>query len=66
MKIAFLITARLKSTRLPMKVIKPMHGKPMIVHMLDRLKESIDSSSINLELIDWFEILEASVGKRVP
>jgi len=40
MKIAFLITARLKSTRLPMKVIKPMHGKPMIVHMLDRLKQS--------------------------
>jgi predicted dehydrogenase/spore coat polysaccharide biosynthesis protein SpsF (cytidylyltransferase family) len=23
-----------------MKVIKPMHGKPMIVHMLDRLKQS--------------------------
>lgn len=40
MKIAFLITARLKSTRLPLKVIKPMHGKPMIVHMLDRIKQS--------------------------
>ena len=40
MKIAFLITARLKSTRLPLKVIKSMHGKPMIVHMLDRLKQS--------------------------
>lgn len=38
MKIAILITARLKSTRLPMKVIKPIHGRPMIVHMLDRLK----------------------------
>jgi spore coat polysaccharide biosynthesis protein SpsF len=38
LKTAFLITARLKSTRLPMKVIKLMHGKPMIVHMLDRLK----------------------------
>ena len=33
---------------------------------IDRLKESIDSTSINLDLIDWFEILEASVGKRVP
>ena len=33
---------------------------------INRLKESIDSSNINLELIDWFEILEASVGKRVP
>lgn len=38
MKTAILITARLKSTRLPMKVIKPIHGRPMIVHMLDRLK----------------------------
>ena len=38
MKIAILITARLKSTRLPMKVIKPIHSRPMIAHMLDRLK----------------------------
>ena len=38
MKTAILITARLKSTRLPMKVIKKIHGKPMIVHMLNRLK----------------------------
>ena len=38
MKSAILITARLKSTRLPMKVIKQIHGKTMIVHMLDRLK----------------------------
>jgi len=38
LKTAILITARLKSTRLPKKVIKPIHGQPMIVHMLDRLK----------------------------
>jgi spore coat polysaccharide biosynthesis protein SpsF len=38
MKIAILITARLKSTRLPKKVIKLIHGKTMIKHMLDRLK----------------------------
>ncbi len=38
MKAAILITARLKSTRLPYKVIKPIHGQPMIKHMLDRLK----------------------------
>jgi spore coat polysaccharide biosynthesis protein SpsF len=38
MKTAILITARLKSTRLPKKVIKPIQGKPMLVHMLDRLK----------------------------
>ncbi|MBO1224058.1 MAG: NTP transferase domain-containing protein [Candidatus Scalindua sediminis] len=38
MKIAILITARLKSARLPLKVIKPIHGRPMIIHMLNRLK----------------------------
>ena len=38
MKSAILITARLKSSRLPMKVIKSLSGVPMIVHMLDRLK----------------------------
>ena len=38
MKTAILITARLKSTRLPMKVVKPIVGRPMICHMLDRLK----------------------------
>ncbi len=38
MKTAILITARLKSVRLLMKVIKPVKGKPMICHMLDRLK----------------------------
>ena len=38
MKTAILITARLKSTRLLRKVIKPIKGRPMVVHMLDRLK----------------------------
>lgn len=38
LKVAILITARLKSTRLPLKVIKPIKGKPMLCHMLDRLK----------------------------
>jgi len=38
LKSAILITARLKSTRLPLKVIKPIEGIPMIVHMLNRLK----------------------------
>ena len=38
MKSAILITARLKSSRLPMKVVKSVFGVPMIVHMLDRLK----------------------------
>lgn len=38
MTTAILITARLKSTRLPRKVIQPILGRPMICHMLDRLK----------------------------
>lgn len=46
MKTAILITARLKSTRLPMKVIKPIHGRSMIAHMLDRLKLAQRSSEI--------------------
>lgn len=38
MSAAILITARLKSTRLPKKVIRPIAGRPMICHMIDRLK----------------------------
>ena len=38
MKTAFLITARLKSTRLPKKIFLEVAGKPLIVHMLDRIK----------------------------
>lgn len=39
MKTVVVITARLKSSRLPLKVIKPLLGRPMISHMLDRLKQ---------------------------
>ncbi len=46
MKTAILITARLKSTRLPKKVLKPVHGRPMIAHLLDRLKLSQRSDDI--------------------
>jgi len=35
---AILITARLKSTRLPRKVMRPIHGRPMIAHMVERLR----------------------------
>ncbi|APG27350.1 hypothetical protein A7E78_05525 [Syntrophotalea acetylenivorans] len=38
MKAAILITARLKSTRLPKKVLKPIAGRPMFGHLIDRLK----------------------------
>ena len=32
----------------------------------DRIKKSIESLKIQIDLIDWFELLEASQGKRVP
>lgn len=40
LKTGFLITARLKSTRLPQKVILELNNKPLICHMIDRLKLS--------------------------
>ncbi len=40
MKIGFLITARLKSTRLPKKIILKLNGREVIRHMIDRLKLS--------------------------
>jgi len=39
MKIGFLITARLKSTRLPMKIIKELNGKTVIDHIIQRAKQ---------------------------
>ena len=38
MKTILTVTARLKSSRLPMKAIKPIHGRPMFCHLLDRIK----------------------------
>lgn len=40
MEIGFLITARLKSTRLPKKIVLELNNKPVIRHMIDRLKSS--------------------------
>ena len=40
MKTGILITARLKSERLPQKVLKDLHGKPMLTYLVDRLKLS--------------------------
>jgi len=46
MRSVFLITARLKSTRLPRKVLADIAGKPALVHMLDRLKQAKSLSEI--------------------
>jgi spore coat polysaccharide biosynthesis protein SpsF len=61
MRIGFLITARLKSTRLPIKLLKILDDKLLIENVIDRIKEvsSLDSivlcTSINKqdkELVD--------------
>jgi spore coat polysaccharide biosynthesis protein SpsF len=38
MKVGYLIIGRLKSTRLPKKLLLDIKGRPVIAHMIDRLK----------------------------
>lgn len=37
-KTVILVTARLKSQRLPLKAIRPIFGRPLVAHLIDRLK----------------------------
>jgi len=46
MKVGFLITARLKSTRLPKKLLKTINGETMISLMIKRLKLANELSTI--------------------
>ena len=48
MKTAILITARLKSTRLPQQVLKELAGRPMLAHLIDRLRLSRRAEQIIL------------------
>lgn len=48
MKIGFLITARLKSSRLPYKLLLDLNGKTMIERVIDRAKEVISTDRIVL------------------
>lgn len=48
MKIGFLITARLKSSRLKLKLLLPLNGKSVIEHIVERAKAVIDCSDIVL------------------
>lgn len=47
-KIGFLITARLKSSRLPLKILKDLNGKTVIERVIDRVKEIHGISEIVL------------------
>ena len=38
LKVGYLVTGRLKSTRLPEKLLLEIKGKTVITHMIDRLK----------------------------
>lgn len=48
MKIGFLITARLKSSRLPQKLLLDLNGKMIIERVIDRCKKVADISEIIL------------------
>lgn len=48
MNTLILITARLKSTRLPEKAVKLIKGRPMICHLIDRLKMAQKADGIVL------------------
>lgn len=40
-----IIQARMKSSRFPGKVLAPLHGKPLIAHVLSRIGESVDKKN---------------------
>ena len=58
-----IIPARLESTRLPNKVLLPVHGKPMIEHVYERSLISGASRVIiatdNLKIMAWSESVQA-------
>jgi spore coat polysaccharide biosynthesis protein SpsF len=64
---AILVTARLKSVRLPRKVLLPILGRPMLVHMLHRLKlaeraEEIIVCTSTVALDDPLEVIAREEG----
>ena len=48
MNIGFLITARLKSTRLPRKVLLPLNGFTVIERVIQRAKQVVDPKKVVL------------------
>lgn len=65
-KIGFLITARLKSSRLPMKLLKELNGQSIIEHVIQRIKEIegvetiVMCTSINPKDIPLVELSKAN------
>ncbi|MBI4309497.1 MAG: glycosyltransferase family protein [Candidatus Omnitrophica bacterium] len=51
-KIGITIEARMSATRLPGKVLKPLHGKPMLARMIERLKRVKSADIIVLATTD--------------
>ena len=65
-KIAIFIPARMESTRLPGKPLATINGKPMIVHVLDRAKESgIDDVYVACAEAEIANAVEAAGGKAI-
>ena len=60
MKVGVLITARLKSSRLPRKVLRTLGDKPMIAHLIDRMRHVhlADSVSVITSIVDQDNDLE--------
>src|SRR5438552_13589075 len=46
MRIGAIIQARMTSSRLPGKVLQPMHGRPMLQYLLDRLSRASGVSDV--------------------
>ncbi|MDF2095264.1 3-deoxy-manno-octulosonate cytidylyltransferase [Aquibaculum arenosum] len=61
-----LIPARLASTRLPNKPLADIHGKPMIVHVLDRAREAaVGPVVVAAAEAEVVEAVEAAGGRAV-
>jgi 3-deoxy-manno-octulosonate cytidylyltransferase (CMP-KDO synthetase) len=64
-KILAVIPARLSSTRLPRKVLRQIAGRPMVVHVFDRLRACAVLTDV-LVATDSEEVVEACHAHHVP
>ena len=52
MNVKFIIQCRMNSSRYPGKVLAPFLGKPLLAHIVDRIKSAKLKSSIILDTVD--------------